>query len=479
MRYKQIIYILGWVLKFQSAFLAIPGITGLIYREYNGALCFFVTALACLFIGLLLSARKPGDKSLFAREGFAIVTFAWLLMGLTGAIPMHIVGKTPSYIDALFETVSGFTTTGATIFPSVEELPRCILMWRSFTHWIGGMGVLVFIMAILPLAGGYNMNIMKAESPGPSVGKLVPHVRKTAELLYIMYIVLTALQLIMLLIGKMPLFDAINIAFATAGTGGFGIVNDSVASYSTYIQIVITVSMVLFGVNFSVYYLIIAKKFKDVFKLSEVPVYLLIFTGSSLLIGFNIMKLYTSLGTAMKHSFFQVASIMSTTGFATTDFNHWPEFSRTMLTLLMFVGACAGSTGGGMKVSRLMILFKTLHKELQMVIHPRSVKAVKFDSKLIPHEVLRATNVYVVMYVLVFALSLLALSLNGHDFTTNFTAVTTTINNVGPGLNKIGPIYNFGFFSDFSKFVMIFDMLAGRLELLPILVLLAPGTWKS
>ena len=478
MRYQQIIYILGHVLRFNGLFLCLPLLCAVIYGEQSGIITFAVTALLSFISGCIFSFKKPQNHSLYARDGFVIVSLAWLVMGLIGAIPISILGNT-SYINGVFEAVSGFTTTGASVFSSVEDLPKCVLMWRSFTHWVGGMGVLVFIISILPLSGGYNMNIMKAESPGPSVGKLVPNIRKTASILYIIYISLTALELIFLLIGKMTFFDALNTAFATAGTGGFGLKNDSAASFSPYIQIVITVFMVLYGVNFSAYYLIVIRKYKDIFHISEVWVYLCIFIVSGLSIGANIAYLYDNLGIALRHGFFQVASIMSTTGFASADFDTWPQFSRTLLVVLMFIGACSGSTGGGMKVSRIMILFKTMAKEMQTIIHPKSVRAIKMDKKIIPHETLRSVNVYTVWLFVIFAVSCILLSFEGHDLVTNFTAVTATINNIGPGLAKVGATCNFEFFGSFSKAVLIFDMLAGRLELLPMLVLFSPYSWKK
>ena len=478
MRYQQIIYILGHVLRFNGLFLCLPLLCAVIYGDQSGIFTFAVTALLSFISGCIFSFKKPQNHSLYARDGFVIVSLAWLVMGLIGAIPISILGNT-SYINGVFEAVSGFTTTGASVFSSVEDLPKCVLMWRSFTHWVGGMGVLVFIISILPLSGGYNMNIMKAESPGPSVGKLVPNIRKTASILYIIYISLTALELIFLLIGKMTFFDALNTAFATAGTGGFGLKNDSAASFSPYIQIVITVFMVLYGVNFSAYYLIVIRKYKDIFHISEVWVYLCIFIVSGLSIGANIAYLYDNLGIALRHGFFQVASIMSTTGFASADFDTWPQFSRTLLVVLMFIGACSGSTGGGMKVSRIMILFKTMAKEMQTIIHPKSVRAIKMDKKIIPHETLRSVNVYTVWLFVIFAVSCILLSFEGHDLVTNFTAVTATINNIGPGLAKVGATCNFEFFGSFSKAVLIFDMLAGRLELLPMLVLFSPYSWKK
>jgi trk system potassium uptake protein TrkH len=433
--------------------------------------------LLCGAIGALFVWRKPKDSVLYAREGFVIVSLSWILLSLFGAIPFCISGTIPNYLDALFETVSGFTTTGASILTEVEPLPRCMLMWRSFTHWVGGMGVLVFIMAFIPLSGGQNMHIMKAESPGPSVSKLVPRVKTTALILYSIYIVMTLVMFVLLLFGDMSVFEALCTALGTAGTGGFGVLNDSMASYSPYIQWVVTVFMLLFSVNFSCYYLLLLGRIKDVFS-AELRTFIAVVGTVMLVVTLNTRGLFDSLGEAVRHVAFTVASLISTTGFATENFDAWPELSRALLVLIMFIGACAGSTGGGLKISRLMILFRGAFNEIGNLIHPRRVKRVTVDGHPVDNEVVRATNVYMMWYVLLFTVSVILISFDDHDLITNFTAVTATINNIGPGLNLVGPTGNFAFFSLPSKLVLIFDMLAGRLELFPMLVLFAPATWR-
>ena len=478
MNFSIIIYLLGWILNFESIFLAVPAITALIYGEKEG-FAFLITIGICLLLGLLITFRKPEKKSIYAKEGYVIVALSWIVLSFFGCLPFIISGTIPSFTDALFETVSGFTTTGATILSDVEIMPKCCLMWRSFTHWIVGMGVLVFIMVFLPLSGAQNMNIMKAESPGPSVSKLVPRVKNTAFILYAMYFVLTVLLFIFLITDGNPVFDSINIAFATAGTGGFGIKNNSLAGYSDFTQIVTTVFMILFGVNFNVYFLLITGKIRDAFKSSEVKTYFAIIIIAVAIITLNTGNVFISLFDALKHISFTVASIITTTGFMTVDFNLWPELSRTVIVLLIFIGACAGSTGGGMKVSRFIILFKSLTKEIRLLIHPNHVKKLELDGHKIEHNVIRSTNVYIVSYFLIFIISLLLISFDNHDLITNFTAIATTINNVGPGLNMVGPTSNFAFFSDTSKLVMIFDMLAGRLEIFPMILLFSPVTWKK
>ena len=479
MNYSMIIYLLGWILNFEAIFLLIPTITALIYGE-GEIFSFLITIGICLLIGLTATMiRKPKKKAIYAREGCVIVSLSWFVLSIFGALPFFISGAIPSFIDALFETVSGFTTTGATILSDVEALPKSILLWRTFTHWIGGMGVLVFRMAFLPLSGAQNMNLMKAESPGPSVSKLVPKVKTTALILYSMYFALTALQFILLIAGGTPVFDSINIAFATAGTGGFGIKNDSLASYSDYVQIVTTVFMILFGINFNIYFLIIIRKFREILKNSEIKAYFAVITVAVLIIMLNIGGTFTSTGEALKNISFTVASLITTTGFMTVDYNLWPELSRTILILIMFIGGCAGSTSGGIKISRFIILFKSMAKEVKQLIHPNHILKLEVDGRKIEHNVIRATNVYMVCYILIFAISVLIISFDNHDLITNFTAVATTINNVGPGLEMVGPTQNFAFFSDTSKFVLIFDMLAGRLELFPVLLLFSPVTWKK
>ena len=476
MNYKMIRNILGWLLLFECGFMLVPTATALVYRERE-VWAFLVTMLLCGTIGALCVWNKPKDPMLYAREGFVIVSLSWITLSLFGAIPFFISGVIPSYVDAVFETVSGFTTTGASILTAVEPLPKCMLMWRSFTHWVGGMGVLVFIMAFVPLSGGQNMHIMKAESPGPSVSKLVPRVKTTALILYSIYIVLTLVMFVLLLFGDMSVFEALCTALGTAGTGGFGVLNDSMASYSPYIQWVVTVFMLLFSVNFSCYYLLLLGRIKDVFS-AELRTFIAVVGTVMLVVTLNTRGLFDSLGEAIRHVAFTVASLISTTGFATENFDAWPELSRALLVLIMFIGACAGSTGGGLKVSRLMILFRGAFNEIGNLIHPRRVKRVMVDGHPIDSEVVRATNVYMMWYVLLFTVSVILISFDDHDLITNFTAVTATINNIGPGLNLVGPTGNFAFFSIPSKLVLIFDMLAGRLELFPMLVLFAPATWR-
>lgn len=477
MNYSMLFYLLGWILNFEALFMLLPTITAIFYGESEG-FSFLISIGLCLLIGLLATHKKPKKKTIYAREGYVIVALSWIILSFFGSLPFVFSGLV-SFVDALFETVSGFTTTGATIFSDVESLPKCILMWRSFTHWIGGMGVLVFIIAFLPLSGAQNMNLMKAESPGPSVSKLVPKVKTTASLLYGMYFALTFLQFIFLLAGGMPVFDSINTAFATAGTGGFGIKNDSLAGYSNYIQIVVTVFMILFGVNFNIYFLFLSRRFKELFKNTEIKAYFGIIIISITIITLNIGGSFDSIFEAIKHISFTIASIITTTGFATVDFNLWSELSRTILVLIMFVGACAGSTGGGIKVSRFIILFKSLAKEIRLLIHPNHVRKLELDGHKIEHNIIRSTNVYMVSYLMIFIISVLLVSFDNHSLVTNFTAVTATINNIGPGLDMVGPVENFGFFSDTSKLVLIFDMLAGRLEIFPMLLLFAPITWKK
>lgn len=470
-------YILGLLLMFQAVFMAIPAVTALCYGEQE-LWIFLGIALICLLIGRLMTWRKPKNKTLFAREGFVIVALSWIVLSLIGAMPFFLSREIPNYIDALFESVSGFTTTGASILTEVESLPRSILMWRSFTHWIGGMGVLVFIMAFLPLSGAQNMHIMKAESPGPSVGKLVPRVKTTALLLYAIYFALTVMQWILLLCGGMSLFDSLNTAFATAGTGGFGIRNDSLNGYSAYVQIVVTVFMLLFSINFNSYYFLLRGKLKEAFT-TEVKAFLLIVGTVITIVTINIHAIFGSVGEALRHAAFTIASLISTTGFATVDFNTWPELSRALLVLVMFVGACAGSTGGGIKVSRILILCKSVTKELRNMLHPKQVKRITMDSHAVDHDVVRSVNVYMICYAVIFIGSFLVLSLENNDLVTTFTAVTATLNNIGPGLEMVGPTANYAFFSMPSKFVLIFDMLAGRLELFPMLLIFLPNTWKK
>ncbi|MBR6451971.1 MAG: TrkH family potassium uptake protein [Lachnospiraceae bacterium] len=478
MNRKMVVYILGGVLSIEALLMLLPIITGLIYRE-KSVIWFFITAAACALTGILLSRKKPADQKLYTREGFVSVALSWVVLSIFGAMPFYLSGEIPHFTDAFFETVSGFTTTGASILPDVEKLSKCMLFWRSFTHWIGGMGVLVFVLAILPMAGAQNIHILRAESPGPSVGKLVPKVGSTAKILYGLYLVLTVLEQILLLAGGMPLFDALCVSFGTAGTGGFAVTNAGLGGYSMYLQGVASVFMVLFGVNFNVYFLLYARKPKDALKSEEARVYLLIILASALMITWNSRHFFSSLFESFHHSLFQVASIMTTTGFSTTDFNQWPSLSKAILVLLMFVGACAGSTGGGIKVSRITILVKTVLKEMASMIHPNSVKIIKMEGKPVEHNVLRSINTYLATYIMIFVASLLIVCLDRFDLTTSFTAIAATFNNIGPGLEMVGPTCHYGEFSDLAKYVMIFDMLAGRLELFPLVLLFSVRTWRK
>lgn len=479
MNFSVVVHIISWILKFEAGFLLLPSITGLLYKEYTDALIYFLTACLCFVLGYLLGRKKLVKKEIYTREGFACVALSWIAMSAFGALPFVLTGDIPNYIDALFETISGFTTTGASILTNVEVLSHANLFWRSFTHWIGGMGVFVFMMAILPMLGGSSFSLMKAESPGPSVDKLVPKLKDSAKILYTLYIGMTILQIICLLLCKMPLFDTLCTTFGTVGTGGFGVMNSSIAGYSPAIQNVVTVFMILSGINYTAYFCIIMKQFKQAFAIEEVRWYLLIILASVGIITWNIAPLYESLGTSLRHAFFQVGSIITTTGFMTTDFDLWPELSKNILVILMFIGACAGSTGGGMKVSRLIILFKATMKELSMMIHPRMVRKIRMDGHVISHETLRSTNVYVSVYFVILFASVLLISLDEFGFTTNFTAVVATLNNIGPGLDLVGPTQNFSIFSPFSKCVLMFDMLVGRLELFPMLILFMPSCWKK
>ena len=477
MNYRMIARILGYILWFEAAFLLVPVITALVYGE-GIVLSFLFAMAACLIVGFLLQLFRPKSSTLRARDGFVVVSLSWIVISIFGALPLFVSGIVPHYVDALFETVSGFSTTGATIFAEVENLPRAVLMWRSFTHWVGGMGVLVFIMAFVPLSGGRNMHIMKAESTGPSVSKLVPRVRTTAMILYSIYLGITVLELILLLCGGMSFFEAINTAFSTAGTGGFGFKNDSLNSFSPYIQIVVGVFMLLCSVNFGAYFLAFHGRWREVFN-TELRTFLLIVTASIAVIAYNISTMYQTVDESVRHAFFAVASIVSTTGFSTVDFDLWPQLSRTIIVLLMFVGACAGSTGGGIKVSRIVLFFKGAVRELRSAVHPREVKKVSVDGKPVEQAVVSATFGYLVCFVLVFFGSMLLITLDNYDFTTNFTAVSASLGNIGPGLNAVGPTCNYSFFSPLSKMVLIFDMLAGRLELFPLLILFSPTTWKK
>lgn len=478
MNSSMIRFILGYVLKTEAALLLLPCLIALIYSEKEG-IWYLPVAAACMLLGLLMTRRKPANTVFYLKEGCIATSLSWILLSFFGCLPFCLTGEIPSFTDALFETISGFTTTGASILSDVEALSHCSLFWRSFTHWIGGMGVLVFLLAIVPLSGGSNINLMRAESPGPSVGKLVPKVKYTARILYLIYFGMTVLETILLLLGSIPLFDAVCTSFGTAGTGGFGIKNSSIAGYSPYLQWIVTIFMILFGINFNAYYLIIFGKVKKALKMEEVRYYLLVIAVSVGIIFFNILGTCAGAFEALTQSAFQVASIITTTGFSTTNFDTWASTSKIVLVLLMFVGACAGSTGGGIKVSRFVILFKTVRKEFTSYIHPKSIKKIKMDDKPVEHEIIRTINVYFITFTVLFVLSIFLISFDGNDLVTDFTAVAATINNIGPGLAMVGPMENFGFFSNFSKYVLMFDMLAGRLELFPLLLVFHPAIWKD
>ncbi|WP_440447468.1 TrkH family potassium uptake protein [Ruminococcus sp.] len=480
MNKRSIIYILGWVLIVESVAMQIGTVTSLIYGEKE-AIYFVATGVVCAILGVLaVKVKKPKNMVLYQKAGFAATALSWILLSLAGCMPFWLSGEIPHFIDAFYETVSGFTTTGSTILNDVEALSKGMLMWRSFLHWLGGMGVIVFLLAIIPKLGGQqNIFLMKAESPGPIIGKAVPRMRNYATMLYGIYITLTALEFILLLFGGLNVFEAINTSFSTAGTGGFGIYNSNAAAFdSYYVQTVIAVFMLLFGVNFSVYLCLIARKFKQSLKFEELWIYLGIVAASTAIIAFNISSIYKPYD-AFHQSFFYVTSIISTTGFGLTDVNKWPELSKTVIIILTFIGASAGSTGGGFKISRIILLFKEVRKEFSLLVHPRNVKLVKMDGKTVNHDIMRTTSMYLVLYIGVFAISFLLVSIDNMDFTTSFTAVAANLNNTGPGLGAVGPVGNYADFSILSKIVFIFDMLAGRLEIYPLLLLFAPSAWKK
>ncbi|MCR5607510.1 MAG: TrkH family potassium uptake protein [Lachnospiraceae bacterium] len=471
-------YILCKVLEFEALFLLIPCFFAIYYQEVEG-IVYFVLACVALLIGCMGTLNKPKSDVFYAREGFVTVALSWILLGIFGAIPFCLTGEIPNFVDALFETISGFTTTGATILTDVEVISHCSLFWRSFTHWIGGMGVLVFILAFTPMAGGYNIHLMRAESPGPSVGKLVPKIKQTSKILYAIYTALTVIEMILLIISGMPVFDSITLSMGTAGTGGFGVLNSSIGSYSMVSQGIITVFMILFGVNFTVYYLLLLKKFKPALLCEEVRWYLIIILSSAALITINIKGYYKTIFECFHHAIFQVASVITTTGYSTADFDTWPTFSKTIMVTIMFCGACAGSTGGGLKVSRIMIYVRHVKNELNYALHPNQVKKLELEGKALDTSTIRSTMSYLSAFLLLFVVSTLIVSLDGFDPATTFTAIVATINNIGPGLGKVGPTGNFSEFSILSKLVMTMDMLIGRLEVFPILILFNPNTWRK
>lgn len=478
MNFSVIQYILGTVLCCEGVFQLAPVAVAAFYAEKAGFYYIF-TAAACFAVGLLLRLRHPKSNVFYSREGFVAVTFSWVLLSMAGAVPMYLTGEYVSYIDALFDTISGFTTTGASVLPSVEELSRATAFWRCFTHWSGGMGVLVFIMAVLPLSGSSNMHLMRAESPGPSVGKLVPKVRQTALILYKIYLVITLSEVALLMLAGLSLYEALTLSFSTVGTGGFALLNSSIASYSWAVQAIIIVFMILCALNFNTYYLLLIRRPKEaLLQNAEVKWFLMIVFSSAAVIAVNIRDGFHSLAQAFHTALFQVATIVSSTGFATADFNLWPELSKTILVFLMCMGACAGSTGGGFKVSRLMIVAGAAKNELLNLLHPRSVQQVHMNGRKVPEQVVKTALCYMTVYVFIIFGSVLVISIDNFDMTTNVTAVLATMNNIGPGLGAVGPTGNFGGFGVLSKIVLMCDMLIGRLELFPVLALFAPGMWR-
>lgn len=483
MNYKLMGKFIGKILLVEAVFMVPAMLISLYAKEYDAVWAFFWSiAITAAVAGLLTLLCRKAKKQLYAREGLVCVGLSWVFMSLLGALPFYISGAIPGYIDAFFEIVSGFTTTGASVLPEVEGLPMGIIYWRSFSHWLGGMGVLVFLLAIISVGrndSGYTMHLLRAESPGPNVGKLVPRMKQTAGILYILYIVLTIVNIIFLLFGDMSLFEAVCTAFGTAGTGGFGIRNDSMASYSPYVQNVCTVFMLLFGVNFSCYYLLLIRRFKSVLKDEELRMYLGIVLGSVLLIVWDLRGYYETLEETIRHAFFQVATIITTTGFATTDFDLWPGFSKAILLCLMVVGASAGSTGGGFKCGRLLLVIKSLRRSVRQVVHPQRVQVVRSNGHPVDEKVLQNTNAYLAAYVIIIGVSFLLVSVDGFSITTNFSAVLACFNNIGPGFEMVGPTCNYAAYSTFSKLVLILDMLAGRLEIFPILILFSRSTWRK
>lgn len=481
MNYRMSAFVLGKILGIEGLLLLIPASVSLMYKEYFEATCFLGVALVLVLIYLFLGVKKPKKTTIYGKDGFVIIASAWILLSFFGALPFVFSGSIPSLVDAFFETASGFTTTGASIIPNVEAIPNGMIFWRSFTHWIGGMGILVFVMAVMPVIDKNSMHLMRAEMPGLSVDKVVPKARGTAKILYLLYFFMSVILVVLLLLGGMNLFDSLVHMFGTAGTGGFSSKAASVGYYnSAYIDNVIGVFMVLFGINFNVIYLIVLKKaIGQLFKSEEVKVYLGVIAAFTIAIAVNISHMYDGFLQALRYSFFQVTSIISTSGFATTDFNLWPQFSKTLLLLLMIIGACAGSTGGGMKVSRIILLIKSAKREIKHIFYPKAVNVVRLDKKRVDQEIMDSLFAYSISYAMIFLGSLVIISLDNFDFTTNFSGVLTCLNNVGPGLEGVGPTQNFSGFSNLSKVVLSFNMLIGRLEIFPFLILFSPSLWKK
>ncbi len=479
MNKKMVLYTVGQILRVIAFLMLLPAVVSLIYQET----CFwsFLVTIAFALIGgtAIILLVKPNSRVIYAKEGFIIVSLAWLIVSLVGALPFYLSGEISNYTRAFFETVSGFTTTGASVLTDLESMSHGLLFWRSFTHWIGGMGVLVFVMAIIPNITDRSIHIMRAEMPGPVIGKLVPRAKETAKILYLIYIVMTVVEILLLLCGGMPLFDSIVHTFGTAGTGGFGIRADSIAGYSAYSQWVIAIFMLLFGVNFNIYYLLILRRFRSVFHSTELWCYIAIVLISSVMVFTNILPMFPSVGEALRACVFQVSSIMTTTGFSTVNFDQWPLFSKSILLILMFIGGCAGSTAGGLKVARLVILVKRIRQEFRHLLHPRSVGVVKFEGKIVHNDTLNTVTVYFAFYVLLFLSIFLLLCLEPFDMFTNFSATTACFNNVGPGFSAVGPMASYAGYSSPSLWLLSFAMLLGRLEIFPLILLLNPATWSK
>lgn len=473
-----IVYIIAKMLGVEGAVLLIPAFVAFLYGE-SDVIQFLIVSAVLGAIFFIFGRKRPENKVIYAKEGLVIVGLAWILWSLFGALPFVLTGSIPSYVDAFFENVSGFTTTGSTILTDIEALPKGVAFWRSLTHWIGGMGVLVFVMMLTSLDDEHSMHLMRAEVPGPEADKLVPKARATARILYLMYFVLTAAEVVFLMFGGMSFYDALLHSFSTAGTGGFSNRNASVAYYdSAYIDGVITVFMILFGVNFNLYFLIRLKNWKDALKNEELHAYLGIIAGAVAIVTVNILGIYGNLVHAFRYASFQVASVITTTGFCTADFNLWPELSKVVLLGIMVIGACAGSTGGGIKVSRFLILVKSIKQEVRRMLHPKAVTIVKINGKRVGNDTIRSVYIYFISYILVMMVSILLVSINNFDFATTFSSVLTTLNNVGPGISMVGPVENFHMFSPLSKLVFCMDMLLGRLEIFPYLLLMSPELWR-
>ena len=482
MNYKMMGKFISQILFVEAAFMLPALLLSIVYGEQSAVRGFIGAIIITLIVAAIMYVLcRNAVKRFYAREGLVCVGMSWIALSIMGCLPFFISREIPDFLDALFEIVSGFTTTGSSILTDVEALSHGLLYWRSFSHWLGGMGVLVFLLAVVPRdrgGSGFTLHILRAESPGPNVGKLVPKMHKTARILYVIYVLLTIINIVFLLFGGMPVFEAVCTAMGTAGTGGFGIKNDSMASYSPYIQNVCTVFMLLFGVNFSCYYLLLVRHFKTVFKDQELRMYIAIVLGSIVLITWNLHGFYSTLGETVRHAAFQVATIITTTGFATTDFDLWPSFSKGILLALMFLGACAGSTGGGLKIGRTLLLLKNLRRKTRRILNPKRVEVVRVNGQKVSESVLENTNTYLIAYVVIVLGSFLLISIDNLSMMTNFSAVVACFNNIGPGFDAVGPTCNFSVFSGFSKVVLIFDMLAGRLEIFPILILASKSTWS-